>query len=136
MGGTEGCRKLHNEKRDDFLSSQNDNELNAHVQEAWHETRMMWDIHWKFYSGKHKRRCDFWERWVEMRIILKEIGSKMWTEFLWLGMKFIPDSCEYGNEPSIFLKGEEFVEYMSDYLMFRNSSASQSSFTKVIVNPV
>jgi hypothetical protein len=46
------------------------------------------------------------------------------------------DSCEYGNEPSIFLKGGEFVEYMSDYLMFRNSSASQSSFTKVIINPV
>lgn len=50
--------------------------------------------------------------------------SKMWTVFLWLRMNYIPDSCEYGDEPSVFLKGGEFVGYISDYLIFRNTSSS------------
>jgi hypothetical protein len=102
----------------------------------------MWDMHCNFYSEKkkHKRRCNFGKPWVEMRIIFKKILKKLDLKYelcaCGSGWSLIRNSFEYGNEPSIFLEGVAFVEYMKDYQMFRNSSASQSSITKVIVNPV
>jgi hypothetical protein len=32
--------------------------------------------------------------------------------------------CEYGNEPSGFIKGEEFLDWLSDYGLFKTDSFS------------
>jgi hypothetical protein len=40
LAGAKGYGKLHNEKLINFLSSQKGSELNAHVREPWHATRM------------------------------------------------------------------------------------------------
>jgi hypothetical protein len=32
-------------------------------------------------------------------------------------------SCEHGNEPSISIKGGEFLDYLSDYQLLKKDSA-------------
>jgi hypothetical protein len=35
----------------------------------------------------------------------------------------VADSCEHDNEPSGSIKGEEFLEYLSDYQFLKKDSA-------------
>jgi len=39
----------------------------------------------------------------------------MMTEFNWLWIGPVADSCEHGNEPSGSMEGEEFLDYFSDW---------------------
>jgi hypothetical protein len=36
----------------------------------------------------------------------------------------VASSCEYGNEPSGSIKGEEFLDYMSDCQLLKRDSAT------------
>jgi hypothetical protein len=81
---------------------------------------MRWARHaeWKCmqkFSRKTRRKERTWEiLGTGKRIILKYIMKKqdvtVWTGRLkWLSIKSEAGSCEYGNKPSWFRKGREFL---------------------------
>jgi hypothetical protein len=37
-------------------------------------------------------------------------------------------SCEHGNEPSVSIKGREFLEQLSGYYLLKNNSSPWSCF--------
>jgi hypothetical protein len=43
-------------------------------------------------------------------------GVRVWTGVIWLRV-FVPvvGSCEHGNEPSVSMKCEEILDYLSEY---------------------
>jgi len=46
---------------------------------------------------------------------LKEIGWRCGLDSTGAGYGPVAGSCEYGNEPSSFIKGEEFLKQLSEY---------------------
>jgi hypothetical protein len=47
--------------------------------------------------------------------ILGDLGGKVWTRCIWLRIGTSGSSCEHDNEPSTFIKGRDFIDYLSDY---------------------
>jgi hypothetical protein len=45
----------------------------------------------------------------------------MWIGFIWLRMGTVVCSCEHGIEVQGFIKGEEFLDYLGDYLLKKDS---------------
>jgi hypothetical protein len=62
---------------------------------------------------RHKHR---WED--NIRIDLRETDGS--------GYRQVADYCEHGNEPSDSIKGREFLDSMSDYLLPKKGSAPWS----------
>jgi hypothetical protein len=51
-----------------------------------------------------------WEDDIKMN--LTENGFGMWIGLIWLRIGPAAGSCEYGNEPSVSIKGGEFLDYL------------------------
>jgi hypothetical protein len=47
--------------------------------------------------------------------ILGKYVRKVWIGLIWLRIRTNGGSCEQGNEPSGFMKGGEFLDFLSDY---------------------
>jgi hypothetical protein len=54
--------------------------------------------------GEHSIRKDLREKW----------GGKVWTGFSWLRIGTSGGCCEYGNEPSAYIKGGNILLLLSD----------------------
>jgi len=55
-----------------------------------------------------------------IRMDLTEIG---WEVVDWIRLGPVVGFCEHGNEPSDSIKGGEFLDYMSDYQLLKDSDA-------------
>jgi hypothetical protein len=68
---------------------------------------------------------------IDGKIILESIlgkcGEKVWTGFIWLRMGPVTGSFERSNEASGYIKGGEFLVYLSDYQLLKKDSAPWSS---------
>ena len=57
---------------------------------------------------------------IDGRIILRWIFMKwnvgVWTGSSWLRIRTGGGHCECGNEPSVSIKGEEFVDWLRNWL--------------------
>jgi hypothetical protein len=70
---------------------------------------------YKILAGKREEKRSPEDLGVDGNIILKSVGrcglhscDSGWA-------RPVADSCEHGNEPSGYVKGEEFLDYLSDY---------------------
>jgi hypothetical protein len=75
-------------------------------------------MHTKFWVENLKRRDHVEDRGRDGKIVLKWIMRKqdvrLWTGFIWLVLGSSSGSFELGNEPLGSIKGEEFIDLLSD----------------------
>lgn len=62
-----------------------------------------------------------WEDNVEME--LKDVGCRVWTEFIWLKIGTNGSFCEHGNKP---LGTKQFLEHPSNYQLHEIKSVCSS----------
>jgi hypothetical protein len=48
---------------------------------------------------------------------------------MWLRVESSGDSCEHGDEHSGYIKGGEFLDYLSDCQLFRDSASMSLLYT-------
>jgi hypothetical protein len=51
---------------------------------------------------------------MTLKLILKKLGVRMWTGFIWI-RRPVMSSSEHGTEPSGSIKDGKFPEKLSDY---------------------
>jgi hypothetical protein len=51
-----------------------------------------------------------------------------------LGSALVAGSCEHDNEPSVSIKGEEFLDWMSDYCVLKKYSVLWSNSVRLSIN--
>jgi hypothetical protein len=47
---------------------------------------------------------------IILKWILRKLGVRVWSGFVWLRIRFIGGFCEHGNETSGSVKGGEFLD--------------------------
>jgi hypothetical protein len=65
---------------------------------------------------------------IILKTILVKSGFGVWTGFIWFRMGLMVGSCEYGNEPSGSIEGEEFY-YLSVILAFQEGLCTMQIVT-------
>jgi len=72
------------------------------------------DVPTHFWSENMKARESWEDLDLNGRIILERIlgkeGGKLWAEFFWLWQGPVAGFCEHDNEPTVSIKGGEFLD--------------------------
>jgi hypothetical protein len=97
----------------------------------WHVARMgIWQMHTKFWSEKPdwKRPLGIARRRLgdDISMDLGEIGRTMWTGFIWLRTGTSSGLLWTGTEPSGYIKGGGFLDWLSDCQLIKKDSAPWS----------
>jgi hypothetical protein len=62
--------------------------------------------------------------WTILKWILERQDEMVWIGLIWLRIGPVEDSCERGNEPSGFINCWEFLEWLYNWRLLKNGSAS------------
>jgi hypothetical protein len=61
---------------------------------------------------------------ILFELILKKLGKRVWSGFTWLRVGPVVDCCEYGIEPSGFIKSRDCFELLKYYQFSKNEPVS------------